>query len=62
MYRFFTMAVAIAVMPLSQRFSNRDLAEGNLFEKPTYIFPYKNTITTNFWEPEKKPTEAWSQN
>jgi len=61
MYKFFTMAVAIAVMPLSQHFSKQDIAEANLFEKPVTFFTYKNVFPVKFWEPDKKPAQAWPE-
>ncbi len=62
MYKIFTLAAAIAIMPLSQKFYPVDFNADNTFSKKAYVFTFKNTVTTNFWEPEKKPTEAWSQN
>jgi hypothetical protein len=62
MYKVFTLAAAVAVMPLSQQVQNHFAYEDNA-EKLQYVFPYKNTITTNPFEPEKKPVaEPWSQN
>ncbi len=71
MYKIFTLAVAVSVLPLSKQYHspdfNTDIASGNR----AYIFPYKNTITTNplltassgqAFEPEKKTAEPWSQN
>ncbi len=62
MYKIFTLAAAIAIMPLSQNFYPVYFNADNTFSKKAYVFPFKNTVTTKFWEPEKKSTEAWSQN
>ncbi|MBK7434206.1 MAG: hypothetical protein IPI66_10105 [Chitinophagaceae bacterium] len=61
MYKIFTLAVAVSVIPVSQKIITTDFTVHNT-EVVNYIFPYKNTITANPFEPEKKPTEAWSQN
>ncbi|MBL0055240.1 MAG: hypothetical protein IPP31_03415 [Chitinophagaceae bacterium] len=61
MYKIFTLAVAVSVIPVSQKIITTDFTVHNT-EAVNYIFPYKNTITANPFEPEKKPTEAWSQN
>ncbi|MBL0180996.1 MAG: hypothetical protein IPP96_01410 [Chitinophagaceae bacterium] len=62
MYKIYTLAVAVAVMPLSQKLPKQDSCVFNRFENAPYIFPYKNTSTTGFWESEKKSTGTWSQN
>ena len=62
MYKIFTLAATIAIMPLSQKFYPVDFNADNTFSKKAYVFPFKNTVTSKFWEPEKKPTGAWSQN
>lgn len=62
MFKIFTLAVAVAFMPLSQRFSTSNFSNKYNTENQLHIFPYKNTITTNPFEPEKKPAQAWSQN
>ncbi len=62
MYKIFTLAVSIAVLPISQKISRVDISVNNRQENAAYIFPYKNTITTNPFETEKKSTEAWGQN
>ena len=61
MYKILTLAVAVSVIPVSQKIITTDFTVHNT-EVVNYIFPYKNTITANPFEPEKKPTEAWSQN
>jgi len=62
MYKIFTLAAAIAVMPLSQNIITSDIKEDNTFNIPVFVLNYKNTITTNPFEPEKKVAEPWSQN
>ena len=63
MYKIFTLAAAVAFMPLSQQIQTNHTISGNPAEKEAYIFPYKNTITSNPFKAEKKPVaEAWSQN
>ncbi len=62
MYKFFTLAAAIAVMPLSQNIITSDVKEDNTVNSRAVFFQYKNTITTNPFEPDKKVTEPWSQN
>ena len=62
MYKIFTLAAAIAVLPLSNKVSNANLVENTSWETSAYSFNFKNTVTTNPFEPEKKPAEAWSQN
>ncbi len=62
MYKIFTLAVAVSVLPLFKQYHSPDLTTDNVGENSTYIFPYRNTITTNPFEPEKKPAEPWSQN
>ena len=62
MYKIFTLAAAIAVMPLSQNIITSNIKEKNAFNIPTFVFNYKNSVTTNPFEPEKKITEPWSQN
>jgi Secretion system C-terminal sorting domain/FG-GAP repeat/FG-GAP-like repeat len=61
MYKVFTLAVAVSVLPISKQYYSPDLNIDNAVEKQAYIFPYKNT-TTNIFEPEKKTAEPWSQN
>ena len=54
MYKIFTLAVAIAVLPISQKISSVDFSVNNKQEDAAYIFPYKNTITTKPFEAAKK--------
>ena len=62
MYKFFTLAVAVAVVPVSQQIYSPGFVDNNTIPKSAYIFSYKNTLTKNPFGPEKKPTEAWSKN
>ncbi|MBK8522563.1 MAG: FG-GAP repeat protein [Chitinophagaceae bacterium] len=63
MYKIFTLAVAVSVLPLSKQYHSPDINTDIAGENRAYIFPYKNTITTNPFEPEKKTiAEPWSQN
>ncbi len=60
MFKLFTLAAAVAVLPVSQQVQTHFVLEQPA-EKQLYIFPYKNTITTNPFEPQKEPSEPWSQ-
>jgi hypothetical protein len=65
MYKILTLAVVVATIgaiPLSQKTPGIVFSVNKNMETPVYLFPYKNTITKNPFEPEKKPAEAWSQN
>ncbi len=62
MYKIFTLALAVSVLPVSNRYYAAGFIRDNTVQKPADIFHYKNTLATNPFEPEKKPTEAWSQN
>lgn len=62
MYKTFTLEFAASLLPHSQKISTVNFAANKILNAPVHIFPYKNTITANPFEPEKKPTEAWSQN
>lgn len=61
MYKIFTLATAIAVMPLSQNIITSNIKEDNSFNIPALLFNFKNTAKPNPFEPEKKVTEPWSQ-
>ncbi|MEO6540218.1 MAG: integrin alpha, partial [Ferruginibacter sp.] len=60
MYKLFTLAAAVAVIPITQQVSTNFLFN-NRTEERSYIFPYKNTLPDPFIN-ESKPAEAWSQN
>lgn len=60
MYKLFTLAAAVAVMPLSEQVSTHFSFNGPKEERPR-IFPYKNTLADPFTE-AVKPKEAWSTN
>ena len=71
MFKIFSLAIAVSVIPVSQNFAPVDLGLTNHAETPPYIFSFKNTSTTyprpddlfgRAFEPEKKATEAWSPN
>ncbi len=62
MYKILTIATAVAFMPLSQNIYAPECKIDNAAKKLAPFFPYKNTITVNLFETEKKSTEAWSQN
>jgi hypothetical protein len=62
MYKIFTLAAAVSLLPLSQKKSTVDFWVNKNLNASAHLFPYKNTITTNPFEPVKKPAEAWSQN
>lgn len=58
MYKIFTLAVAVFIIPVSQKIVGVHFSVNNNPENPAYIFPYKNTVTTNSSKLEKK-TVAW---
>ena len=61
MYKFFTLAAAIAVMPLSQKIiPSKTLGESTV-NYQVFSFHFKNSNSTNPFEPEKKTTEPLSQ-
>ncbi len=62
MYKIFTIAAAIAVMPLSQNIISSNVKDDNADNTQAFIFRYKNTTAINPFEPEKKVAEPWSQN
>ena len=62
MYKTFTLVVAVAILPVSQKIYTHSFAVSNALEASSRFFHYKNTLPVNFWEPEKKPTQTWSQN
>ncbi|MBK8609502.1 MAG: FG-GAP repeat protein [Chitinophagaceae bacterium] len=61
MYKIFTLAVAVSVLPISKQYYPSVIDADDAREKKASIFPYKNS-TTNFFDPEKKVSEPWSQN
>ncbi len=62
MYKTFTLAMAVSLLPVSKQIPASGFARANYIFSPAHVFPYKNTITINLFEPEKKPAEPWSQN
>ncbi len=71
MLKFLPLAVAISVLPLSNKISNNKTAGNNNRQENFSFFNFKNNNAFNprptgssgrAFEPEKKPTEAWSQN
>jgi len=63
MYKIFTLAVAVSLLPVSQKTSTVHLSLNNSIAIPEYTFSFKNNITTNPFEPKKeKPADVWSQN
>lgn len=61
MYKLFTLAIAVAITPLSQKNSIADFIPVDNTQRRNFAFHFKNTVEFNFREPEKKPVEAWSQ-
>jgi hypothetical protein len=61
MYKIFTLAVVVSVLPVSKQYYYPGFIADNTIQKPDYIFPYKNTISKDPFEPQKKPTEPWGQ-
>ncbi len=62
MYKIFTLAVAVSLMPVHQKITGVDFLKNNPIETPHYIFSSKNKNAQNPFEQEIKTTEAWSQN
>jgi hypothetical protein len=62
MYKTFALVAAVSLFPLSEKISAVNFWGINDIYTPAPLFPYKNSITTNPFEPAKKPAEAWSQN
>ncbi len=71
MNKFFVLIAAVSIMPLIQKISPAGPGYGSGYIASPVIFPYHNSITANLrpddpfgraFEPEKKPTQAWSQN
>ncbi len=62
MLKIFTLAAVAAIAPLSQKISTDDLVGRSEQSNSAIRLHFKNTDAGKFWEPEKKKTEAWSQN
>ncbi|MBK8495808.1 MAG: FG-GAP repeat protein [Chitinophagaceae bacterium] len=71
MNKFFAIVAAVSMMPLIQKINLTGPVHKYSYNTSPVIFPYKNSITANLrpddpfgraFEPEKKQTEAWSQN
>jgi len=62
MYKICTLALAVSLMPLVQDTPGSSFSVNPVTETPAFVFPYKNTIATNPFEPEKKSAASWSQN
>lgn len=62
MNKLIPLAVAIAVFPLTQREAGSDLSFSFFKTGPVKLFPYKNTITTDPFAPEKKIAKPWTEN
>jgi len=60
MYKIFTLAAAVAIMPLSEQVSSR-LSFFNSKDEQPYIFHFKNTLPDPFSN-KPKDAEPWSQN
>ncbi len=61
MYKVFTLAATISLLPFSRQ--NNSPAIFNEAVSQPYVFSFKNTFAVNPFEPEKKTaTEPWSQN
>ncbi|MFZ1785203.1 MAG: FG-GAP-like repeat-containing protein [Ferruginibacter sp.] len=61
MNKIFTLAILAAFIPNLYSDLPVDYNSISLVEKTGYFFNFKNNLPNPF-EPEKKPTEAWSQN
>ena len=66
MYKIFTLAIAVSVLPLSQKITGVNFSANNNVEMPGYLFPYKNTITINPFErkknqPRSEAKTGWQQ-
>ena len=62
MYKLFSLAIAVAITPVSQKNPIADFIPVDNTQRRNFAFHFKNTVGFNFWEPQKKPVEAWSQN
>ncbi|HMU08574.1 MAG TPA: FG-GAP-like repeat-containing protein [Ferruginibacter sp.] len=62
MYKLFSLAIAVAITPVSQKNPIADFIAVDNTQRRNFAFHFKNTVGFNFWEPQKKPVEAWSQN
>ena len=62
MYKTFTLAIAVSLLPLSQKTLPVYLSTTSGSTDFSKIFPYKNTVDLNLFEPQKKTTAAWNQN
>jgi hypothetical protein len=62
MLKFLPIAVAIVVLPLSQKVSNNSSVAEKSNKGASFIFNLKYTPSFNPFEPEKKTAEPWSQN
>jgi hypothetical protein len=62
MLKFIPLAAAIAVLPLSQKITDNPVTPNQSRKTVPFIFNFKQPPAFNPFEPEKKPTEAWSRN
>jgi len=62
MYKLFTLAATVAIMPLSEKIIPSVLSTDNSITPPAFVFHFKNNATINPFEAKKKTAEAWSQN
>ncbi|MBL0180900.1 MAG: FG-GAP repeat protein [Chitinophagaceae bacterium] len=61
MYKIFTLAAMVAVLPVSQKSPAYRFSVSNITEIPVSILPHIQPPTANFWDPEKKTEQFWSQ-
>ncbi|MBL0055231.1 MAG: hypothetical protein IPP31_03370 [Chitinophagaceae bacterium] len=62
MTKFLPLAIVVVITPFFNSGKIEKGFNGSLTAPANYVFPYKNTLTTNPFVPEKKTDEAWSQN
>ncbi|MEO6255025.1 MAG: FG-GAP-like repeat-containing protein [Ferruginibacter sp.] len=62
MYKILALAIAVVVMPLSEKTSGVVFSVNKSKEDPLCFLSFKNTTSLNPFEPEKKTVEAWSEN
>ncbi|MBK8609501.1 MAG: FG-GAP repeat protein [Chitinophagaceae bacterium] len=62
MYKALSLAIAVSFAPAGKQIVSTGFVEGKSIFKTDYVFRFKPTATVNPFEPEKKTTEAWSQN
>ena len=58
MTKFLPLAIVVVITPFFNSGKIEKGFNGSLTAPANYVFPYKNTMTTNPFDPEKKTDEA----